>query len=191
MALFFPRLARIAAAGALLVAAAAAATAPSAVDAAVRGRARGRRTDCGSCGRATWTGGCVPTPATCTGPQRGICGVAPAAGGASANGGQGGWWLHRRQRVAYNCVPSAADGAAGAAGVAAAYLATIRRVYAPLAGTLEGAAALAAAGAVPPNTFSANPVGRIHPLGTFPGLAETSEYFYGITSFTRLQLDRG
>lgn len=143
--------------------------------------ADGRRLGCGSCGTTTWLGRCVPSPAACAADNPGaVCEVRAAA----ATDGPG-WW---RPRTTYACVsPPRADETA-AAKVAQGYLATIRRVYEPLQGDPEAAARLVITGTTPNGTFAAAPVGRIHPLGVFSTLVETLEYFYGITSFSRLQL---
>lgn len=139
------------------------------------------RHGCGSCGSATWLGRCVPSPAACASTPGALCEVRAAATTQTQ------WWW-RQPRAVYSCVSPPGANETAAAKVAQGYLATIQRVYKPLMGAPEKAASLVITGTVPNGTFAAAPVGRISPLGVFSDLVQTLEYFYGITSFSRLQL---
>ncbi|GAB0496358.1 hypothetical protein MMPV_007670 [Pyropia vietnamensis] len=136
---------------------------------------------CGACGSATWLGRCVPSPAACAATPGTMCEV------RAATTTQAQWWW-RQPRMVYSCVPPPTASGTAAAKVAQGYLASIRRVYEPLLGMPEKAAGLVISGTAPNGTFAAAPVGRIYPLGVFSDLVQTLEYFYGIISFTRLQL---
>lgn len=166
----------------LVVALAAAVVAPGA---AGGGRSAANGGGCGSCGSG-WGGRCLPRPGRCTPPLQGCL--------VQAISGKGNWY--GRSRRSYNCVTlpavpaggqkgvagaAAADGSSTAT-VAAAYKATIQRVYEPLFGDPRAVSAMVISGVAANGTFSANPVGRIRPLGMFTNLDETLEYFYGIVS---------
>lgn len=165
---------------AAVVVAATAAPAPAAAAWWSRPAAR-PRPECGSCGKATWLGRCVPSPTACASAPGAVCEVRATTAVTDSPE----WW---RPRLTYSCVSPPRVDETAAAKLAEGYLATIRRVYEPLQGAPEEAARLVITGTAPNGTFATAPVGRIRPLGVFTDLVQTLEYFYGITSFSRLQL---